>query len=98
MEEEDFVEVFNPWNKEVQWLERMLKSHDSTQKEIIMKEGKDVRAVVRNHQLHGGSNQQQFEELVDSSNNLKQRERRKSKWQSMDQPKDVMEKEIEELW
>lgn len=36
--------------------------------------------------------------LVDNNNNLKQRERSNSKWQSMDQPKDILEMEIEELW
>ena len=43
-------------------------------------------------------NKQQFEELVDSNNNQKQREGRRSKWQSMDQPKDILKIEIEELW
>jgi len=41
MKEENFVEVFNPWNRDVQLLERMLDNQDSIQKEIIMKEGKD---------------------------------------------------------
>ena len=45
MVEEDFVEEFNPWNRDVQLLERMLESQDSMQKEIIMKEGKDERAT-----------------------------------------------------
>ena len=66
MKEEDSVEEFNPWNKDVKLLEKMLNSHDS-----IMKEGKDVKAMVRNQQPLGVTNQQQFEELVDSSNNLK---------------------------
>jgi hypothetical protein len=43
MKEEDSVEEFNPWNRDVQLLERMLESHDSMQREIIMKEGKDER-------------------------------------------------------
>lgn len=43
-------------------------------------------------------NKQQFEELVDNSNNLKQRERGNTEWQNMDQPKDMLEMEIEELW
>ena len=43
MKEEDYVEVFNPWNRDVKLLERMLESQDSIQKEIIMKEGKDER-------------------------------------------------------
>ena len=43
MNVQDFVEVFNPWNRDVQLLERMLESQDSIQKEMIMKEGKDER-------------------------------------------------------
>jgi len=31
MEEEDFVEEFNPWNRDAQFLERMLENHDSVQ-------------------------------------------------------------------
>lgn len=46
MKEEDFVEEFNPWNRDAQLLERMLESHDSMQTEIIFKEGKDEREVV----------------------------------------------------
>ena len=46
MKEEDFVEEFNPWNRDAQSLERMLESHDSVQTEIIMKEGKDERDAV----------------------------------------------------
>lgn len=68
------------------------------QKEIIMKEGKDKRVVVRIQQLQIEDNKQQFEELVDINNNLKQRERSNSEWQNMDQPKDTLEMEIEELW
>jgi len=30
MEEEDSMEEFNPWNRDVQLLERMLDGHDST--------------------------------------------------------------------
>ena len=37
MVEEDYVEEFNPWNRDVQLLERMLDSYDSMHKEIIMK-------------------------------------------------------------
>lgn len=119
MKEEDFMEEFNPWNKDVKLLERVLDNHDS-----IMKEGKDeteadIIAVTTkvetrvsiakfgtkakeeekvNQQLESGSNQQQFEELVDNSNNLKQREGGRSKKQNMDQSKDELEKEIEEMW
>jgi len=39
MREEDFVEEFNPWNREVKSLERVLNSHD-----LVMKEGKDDRS------------------------------------------------------
>ena len=74
-----------------------------------MKEGKDEREVVSvgvkakveeklNQQLQSESNPQQFEELVDNNNNLKQRERGRSKRQNMDQSKDEMETKIEELW
>ena len=31
MKEEDYVEEFNPWNRDTQLLERMLESHDSVQ-------------------------------------------------------------------
>lgn len=113
MKEENFVEVFNPWNRDVQLLERMLDNQDSIQKEIIMKEGKDEmeakqvkiskekvsvgkRVSDRIRQLQ--REEHQFEELVDNSNNLKQRERGNNKQQSMDQPKDVLEMEIEKLW
>jgi len=41
IKEEDFMEEFNPWNREVNLLEKVLNSHDS-----IMKEGKDDREVV----------------------------------------------------
>ena len=51
MEEEDSVEVFNPWNKDIMLLERMLENQDLMQKEIIMREGKDERVVVRISQL-----------------------------------------------
>jgi len=43
MKEEESVEEFNPWNKDVKFLERVLDSHDSIQEEIIIKEGKDDR-------------------------------------------------------
>jgi len=63
MKEEDFMEKFNPWNRDVQLLERMLKSRNSMQTEITMKEGKDEREAsrtseeqVRNQQLHKLSN------------------------------------------
>lgn len=46
MEEEDFMEEFNPWNIDVQLLERMLESQDSVQPEIILTEGKDERESV----------------------------------------------------
>ena len=113
MVEEDYVEEFNPWNRDVQLLERMLESQDSMQKEIIMREGKDEREEeqvgmgekvrisgkqvrVRIRQLQ--REEQQIEELVNNNNNLKQRERGRSKWQSIDQSKDVLEMDIEELW
>jgi len=31
MKEEEFVEEFNPWNRDAQLLERMLESHDLVQ-------------------------------------------------------------------
>ena len=40
MEEGDSVEEINPWNREVNFLEKVLNNHDS-----IMKEGKDDREV-----------------------------------------------------
>lgn len=56
-----------------------------------MKEGKDEREAsrtseeqVRNQKLCDGSNQQQFEELVDNNNNLMQRKRGNREWQNMD--------------
>ena len=51
------MEEFNPCNRDVQLLERMLEGQDSMQKEITMKEGKDerkakkVRVRVRIRQL-----------------------------------------------
>lgn len=36
--------------------------------------------------------------IEDNSNNLEQRERGRSKWQCKDKSKDVLEKEIEEMW
>jgi len=105
MKEGDSIEEFNPWNREVKLLERVLNSHD-----LVMKEGKDDREVVSigvttkveankikvsirdsikvNIEVSKASkakvgaskgNQQQFEEIVDSNNNLKQRERGRSK-------------------
>jgi len=41
VKEEDSEEEFNPWNKDVKLLERVLNSHDS-----IMKEGKDDREAA----------------------------------------------------
>jgi len=90
IKEVDFVEKFNPWNNDAQLLERMLESHDSVQKEIIMKEGKDerdavsvgVKEKVGAREMYtmvarakAEENKQQFEELVNNNNNLKQRER-----------------------
>lgn len=68
------------------------------QKEIIMKEGKDERVAVRIQKLQRGNNKQRFEDLVDSSNNMKQRERGSSKWKNMHQHKDMLEMDIGELW
>lgn len=96
--EEDSMENSNPWNRYVQSLERMLESQDSMQKEIIMKEGKDERVTVRIRQLQREDNKEHFEELVDNSKNLKQRERGNNKWQNMDQLMDMLEMEIEALW
>ena len=84
MEEEDFMENFNPWIRDVQLVERMLDSQDSMQKETNMKEGKDEMVVDRIRQLQWEDNEQKFEELVNNNNNLRQRERGSSKWQSMD--------------
>lgn len=36
--------------------------------------------------------------LLDNNNNLKQKESGKSKWQSVDQSKEVLKMEIDELW
>jgi len=47
MEKKDYVEVFNPWNRDVQLLEIMLESQDSMQKETNMKEGKDEREAIK---------------------------------------------------
>jgi len=47
MKEEDSMEEFNPWNRDVQSLKRMMDSQDSIQKEIIVKEGKDEREAIR---------------------------------------------------
>ena len=41
MKEKESMEEFNPWNKDVKSLERVLDSHDS-----IMKEGKDDREAT----------------------------------------------------
>ena len=80
MEEEDSMGEFNPWNRGVQLLERMLEIQDSMQIKITMKENKDEREVVRISKkrvtnrirlLQG--EEQQFEELVDRSFNLKQK-------------------------
>lgn len=105
MKEEDSMEEFNPWKRDVKLLQRMMESRNSMQIEIIVKEGKDEREAsrtseeqVRNQQLHSGSNQQQFEELVDNNNDLKQRKRGNNEWNNMDQPKEMLEMEIEELW
>ena len=35
---------------------------------------------------------------MESNNNLKKRERERSKWQSIDHPKNMLETEIEEMW
>ena len=43
-------------------------------------------------------NQQQFKQLIDSNSNLKQREGGRNMKQKMDQSKDVLETEIEEMW
>ena len=101
----DYVEEFNPWNKDVRLLERMMESQDSIQKEITVKEGKDERETIRiseeQARISGKSvsdsirqlqrAEQQFEELVDNNNNLKQKEKGRSKWRSMDQSKDTLE-------
>ena len=41
-EEDDSIEEFNPWNKDVELLEKMLNNHHS-----IMKEGKDDREAAK---------------------------------------------------
>jgi len=88
MKEEDYMEVFNPWNWNVQLLERMLESQNSMQK-LDVAEGdilKDIQEVwveamstmIAREKIE--ENKQQFEELVDNNNNLKQRERGNSEW------------------
>lgn len=89
VEDKDYVEVFNPWNKDIMLLERMLENQDFMQKEIIMKEGKDERAVARIRKLQREDNEHQIEDGWTKYN---------KKWQSMYQPKDMFEIEIEELW
>jgi len=41
LKEENSMEEFNPWNREINLLEKVLNSHDS-----IMREGKDDREAV----------------------------------------------------
>lgn len=47
MEEEDSMEEFNPWNRGVQLLERMLDNHDSMHIGIILTKGKDERQTIK---------------------------------------------------
>jgi len=116
MKEEDSMEEFNPWNRDVNLLEEMLNSHDS-----VMREGKGDRKAASearvsisarkaevgasakeegqvNQQLKTESKQQQFEKLMDNSNNLKHKEINNHEWQNGDKFKDVLEIEIEGLW
>jgi len=99
MKEEDFKEEFNPWNKDVKLLEKMLNSHDS-----IMKEGKDDREVAKMATSKARVSKPKNESskrkvsIEDNNSNLKQREEDKSKKQKMDKPKDMLDIEIEEIW
>jgi len=65
---------------------------------IKVKVGARVEEQVRNQQLQTESNQQQIEELANSNNDLKQRKRNNNKWQSMDQTKNILDTDIEEIW
>ena len=94
MKEEDFMEELSPWNKDVKLLEKMLNSHDS-----IMKEGKDDREAAKMAASKPKNEASKIKvSIEDSNNNLKQREEDKSKKQKMDQPKDMLDIEIEEIW
>ena len=79
VKEENSMEELNPWNREVNLLERMLNNHD-----LIMKEGKDDREVARKPKVGASKARVSIE---DNNSNLKQRKGGKSKKQNMNQSK-----------
>jgi len=128
MKEEDSMEKFNPWNRKVQLLERMLESQNSMQKldvaeGDILKHIQEVWVEAMSTVVHRAvtmeistmiararimstiiarvkveEEEQQIKELVENNSNLKQCERGRTKWQSMDQSKNMLETKIEEMW
>jgi len=69
----------------------MLEIHD-----LIMKENKDDVEAAKVEAMYTmvASNAS----IEDNNNNLEHRERGRSKEQNMDQPKDMLDIEIEEIW
>lgn len=87
IKEEDFMEEFNPWNKDVKLLEKMLNSND-----LIMKEGKDDREVEKMASSKPKNKESKRKVSIEDNNiNLQQREEYRSKKQNMDQPKDILD-------
>jgi len=108
------MEEINPWNGEINLLERMLNSHD-----LIMKEGKDDREAANKPKNEASKREvnigviasvearaskpkvgasKEKVSIEDNNNNLKQREGDRSMEQNMDQLKGMLDIEIEEIW
>jgi len=94
VKEENSMEEFNPWNREVNLLEKVLNNHDS-----IMKEGKDDREAASKPKF--GARKARVNigvSIEDNNSNLKQRKGGKSRKQNMNQSKNVLDTEIEGMW
>ena len=79
--EENSVEIFNPWNKEIKLLEIMLKNQDSIQEEKELEEVQNVKV----------------QELEDISNKLKQRDEDSIKGHTMYQSNELLKKRDKQI-
>lgn len=127
VKEENYMEEINPWNKEVNFLEKMLNNHDSIMKEgkddreaaskpkdeaskekmavsqagvsigvnITSKEKEDVKSTTKVEVMYTMAASKASVE--DNNDNLEHKERERSKEQNMDQPKDMLDIEFEEI-
>lgn len=101
VKEDNSMEELNPSSREINLLEKVLNNHDS-----IVKEGKDDReAVSEETKEKVGARKVEISKasksrvsIEDNNENLKKNEEDRNMRQNMNQFRDMLEKEIEEMW